>query len=598
LQSKRGDLASAEKAFERALAIEPENATTLRHLFSVYFRQERSDRIALIRARIQSLNLEKLKGSAQDKIALAHVMRDVGEGQRALAWAYEIVQSNRNDPQVALGYFGLIMARGDAINIPTPSGVGIDTWVSIQNNLGEKQAIVIEDGVDKPADGIYTPGHSFIAPALGLKVGQSFTQARHIGRPETWTILAVKHKYLHALHDIMETFNVRFPEEQGFYRVTTQDGDISPILDEVKTHSERSQAIVDLYIEKKIPLAFMAAMTRNEVIKFASGISQSGQDIATCYGNNAERAAAEDLVRTYANKGAVFDCYTVWTAEALGILPALRKLFGTLLVPRSAIDELAIIQHEMEQNPGPVMTVIYRDGQYFREQLTAEENDARIKAFGERRRNIERHCEIVPVDVPDSASDLARGLIEQTDSHILDSAFLAADKNGLLLSDDLYYRQIVQQACGTKGTFLQASITIAAARGLLDGPALAAAIVGIAALRHAHVALSPAILFEIVKQDKTDRQLKFRAVTEFIGTKAYEINSHVHVTIIFMIQVWNFDFPDVVKQACSGIIIQQLLRYRQTDYRQIIEIMRSLLARNVHASDYLEAWIRGHFLNI
>ncbi len=393
----------------------------------------------------------------------------------------------------------------------------------------------------------------------------------------------------------METFNVRFPEAKGFYRVTTQEGDISSILDEVKSHSEKSQAIADLYLEKKIPLSFIAALVHTETIKFASGITQFGRDISACYGNVSERSAAEQLVRSYAGKGAVFDCYTAWTAEALGILPTLQKLFGKLFVSRSAIDEIATIQYEFDENPGQVMTVSYRDGQYFREELTADQNKERAKAFAERRHKIEQFCEIVPVDISDDASDLARGLIELVGPHVLDAALLASENDRVLLSDDMYFRQVAQNACGTKGIFLQAAITIAAAKNFLDTSAVANAIVGLASLRHAHVALSPAILLQVAKDDETERQLRFRVVTEFIGTKSAEIYSHVRVTILFLNQVWNLNIPDIRKMACSGIIIEQLLRFRTSDYENIIAIIRSELFGNTNAIGYLEAWDQGTF---
>jgi tetratricopeptide (TPR) repeat protein len=598
LESKRGDLVAAEKAFGKVLSAGPKNLTALLNLFAVYVRQERSDRVQLFQTQIRNLDLKALEGSAQEKMALTHILRDIGEGKRALEWAYEIVQSNRNDPNLALGYFGLIIANGDAIEIPETTEVAVDAWVKLKNNLGEQQNVLIENGPDRPADGFYSPSHPFIAPALGLKVGESFTHARQFGKPETWTILEIKHKYLHALHDIMDTFNVRFPEAKGLHRVTTQGEDISPILDEVKLHSERRHAIADLYLEKKIPLAFIAAMTHTEVIKLASGITEFGREITTCYGNEAERSMAESLAVTYANEGAVLDCYTVWTAEAIGVLPALQKLFGTLFVPRSAIDELSAIQHEFGDAPGRMMTVVYQDGQYFREEQTAEQVDARGKAFAERRRTIERYCEVAPVDVPDGASDLARGLIEQSGSHVLDAAFLASETDKLLISEDLYFRQVAQQACGAKGTYLQAAVTVAAAKGFLDGPALANATVGLASLRHAHVSLSPATLFEVAKQDSTDRQQKFSAVAEFIGTESAEINSHVHVTIMFLNQVWNLDIPDNVKRACSGIMIERLLRFRETDYLQIVGAIRSQLAGHRRASGYFGSWMKGHFLSI
>lgn len=241
------------------------------------------------------------------------------------------------------------------------------------------------------------------------------------------------------------------------------------------------------------------------------------------------------------------------------------------------------------------MTVSYRDGQYFREESTQSQIEDRAKVFSERRRNIEQYCEIVPVDVPDDATELARGLIAQSDSnHILDAALLAADSDCLLISDDLYFRQIAQQACNAKGVFLQAAFTVAGKKGLLTDAEISKAIVGIASLRHSHVALTPAILLYVAKDDETDRQMKFRAVTEFIGTKAAEIFSHVRITALFLEQVWALDIPDLRKMVCSGIILEQLLRFRQADYGNILAIFRSNLSGR--ASNYLDDWIRGHFV--
>ena len=145
------------------------------------------------------------------------------------------------------------------------------------------------------------------------------------------------------------------------------------------------------------------------------------------------------------------------------------------------------------------MTISYRDGQYFREEITAEEANRRMRGVAERRAKIEQYCEVVPVDIPDDASDLARGLIDQSRPNVLDLAFLAAEKDALLLSDDLYFRQTAQQACGTKGICLQTAITIASTKGFLDQAAVANAIVGLASLRHVHVSLSSNVLCEIAE---------------------------------------------------------------------------------------------------
>ena len=110
--------------------------------------------------------------------------------------------------------------------------------------------------------------------------------------------MEIKHKYLHTLHDIMESFNVRFPEELGLHRLTIRDFGLFTSLEQVKTYSERSQELIKLYTEKKVPLAFIAAMTDTEVIKFALAVTQVGGEIVACYGNAAERLSSETLIAT------------------------------------------------------------------------------------------------------------------------------------------------------------------------------------------------------------------------------------------------------------------------------------------------------------
>ena len=60
-----------------------------------------------------------------------------------------------------------------------------------------------------------------------------------------------------------------------------------------------------------------------------------------------------------------------------------------------------------------------------------------------------------------------------------------------------------KEACAAKGIFLQAAISVAAEKGVLNNPDLAKAIVGLASLRHSHVALNPAILLQVAKDDET-----------------------------------------------------------------------------------------------
>jgi len=469
----------------------------------------------------------------------------------------------------------------------------------IESGHKERVELLIEDGPDSPANSVYSPTHALVAPAMGLKIGDTFCQQKTFGPNETWRVVEIKHKMLHMLHE-MKHFNVRFPDAKGLYYLPLQENDIAPILEQVKQHSERTRKIADLYTEQHIPLALVTGMTGGETMGFAEYLRQHGHYIIACFGNELERAAAERYARRPPAGGAVLDLYTAWIGVSLKLLEPLRSLFGRLIVPRSAIDAIVQMEHDASAHLGQrSMSVSFHEGSFIRQELSEEDAKGQLRVLEERRIELEGSCEILPIEMPNDASEEARIVAQRCGAHVLDAAFLAAGNDRLLLSDDLYFRQLADQACRVKrGLWLQSALTTAMRLGKLKQDAYAEAMIGLAAYRHSHLTLDAATLAAVVRIDDTDRLTKFAIVADFIGTKQAEINSHVSVAITFLGSVWGLDIPQLSKAAASGILIENLLRYRQHDWREIIAALRQQLASNYRAADYLERWLVGHFFTV
>jgi hypothetical protein len=178
----------------------------------------------------------------------------------------------------------------------------------------------------------------------------------------------------------------------------------------------------------------------------------------------------------------------------------------------------------------------------------------------------------------------------------LDSAFLAASGDRVLLSDDLYFRQLADHACGaSRGIWLQQALNVAWRRGIIEEAVYAEGIIGLAICRHFHLALDAATLRAVLLVDETDNLFKFEAVADYIGIQSAEINSHVFVAIGFLLEVWNSDVSDLRKAKASSIVLEKLLRFRQSDCAAIVGALREEFRLNHGASDYLEKWLRGHF---
>ncbi|TIU04167.1 MAG: hypothetical protein E5W40_23280, partial [Mesorhizobium sp.] len=128
LHFNRGALPEAEAALRKAIATQPELDTYLA-LFSVL---HRLDRGAEVKAVIEGIDLDEVVGTPGQKMSLAQVMRKVGEGAKALEYAYAVLQSARNDHEAALRYFGLIMMDPEDGFIPSAETVAVDTWVRLE----------------------------------------------------------------------------------------------------------------------------------------------------------------------------------------------------------------------------------------------------------------------------------------------------------------------------------------------------------------------------------------------------------------------------------------------------------------------------------
>jgi len=296
----------------------------------------------------------------------------------------------------------------------------------------------------------------------------------------------------------------------------------------------------------------------------------------------------------------VLDLYTAWVAAALGLLEPLKTAFGKLTVPRSVIDAIRQLHSDAEsQFGGQSMSLGYHDGSFIRTVHTDEDTKAQQQMLEERRKAIETHCEILPIDAPSNLSPLVRAVVEKCGAHVLDAAFLAAADDRTLLCDDLYFRQFAAQSCGaTRGLWLQAALNVAYRKRILNLSRYAEAIVGLAICRHSHLALEQGPLLEVLRLDDTDGLSKLTAVAEFIGTKSAEVVSHLNVATAFLGSVWSLNVPDLRKAAASGIILEKLLRLRQIDPKTLIAAVQSRLRANRRATEYVEDWCRGHFLMI
>lgn len=583
LHFQRGSLEDAECCFRARHLRSPNDLWAILCLFQTYERAGKSQEIVRL---LEGLSPGNVQGTADQRMGFSHALLHVDRDAEALALGYEMLRANPNLPEFHLRYIGLIIGTGKSPEIPQPTKVDIGCWVLIENEAGERHQLLIERGSDRPADNVYSPSNPLVQALLGKAVGDEYVAAGALGMVHKGRILAIKHRYLYALHDALENFNRRFPGHPGLRRILTSGNDISELLDVVKRQGEHVEQLLKTYADKSLPMAFIAQGWRH-TMAFAATVRASGGTIHASFGNLEERHSAFENI-AQAN-GAVLDTLTFWTAADLNALDVLKLVFPRLAVPRSVVDDLASLKPNIGADGQGRMG--YRDGQYFlrqelREDIEAFEQDVEIKQSA-----LGSFCEILPVAAPVELPNLARVILEAFDKQVLDPLFLASERGWLLLCEELGYRKIAVQTFPVKTAWLQAVFLYAATKGLITVGRYAELVAGLARRGHSHLAIDANVL---LLAHWSGEEGRFNAVVDHIGTKHAEIVSHLQVSIEFLTKVWRRRNPNIRDQAVSGRLLECLVRHRP---RETFEILDLVTAKVPATKPYVAGWAKGHFLD-
>lgn len=590
LHFNRGALRQAETALRKAIEVQPDLDNYLA-LFSVLRRRDRDEEVRPV---LDSIDLATVVGTPGQKMYLAQLLRAAGYGPRSLAYAYDVLQSAKNDPDVALRYFGLIMMSPDDGLIPVAETAAVDTWVRLENEQGQNHSFLIEEGEDRPSEGIFSPTHPTAAAASGLKVGDTFEMPAAFGDSRQWRVAEIKHKYLHALHDVMENFEKRFPDAKGFYKVTMAEGDIQPALEQVRRVSESNRKLADLYLLRNLPLNMVAAHMGGDTIGFVEYIRSLDFDIRTCIGTETERLAARSIITQHRASGAVLDAYAAWTVAAIDAFDVLKGVFGALVVPQSVIDELRSLRDKQEHAAERSMTVAWHNGEFIKQEHTAEDVAVRRTFIAEQITKIEESCEVKPATAPDNPLEIASLITGMFDTHVLDAANLAAE-GCVLVSEDMHFRQIAEAACSVEAVWLQPVLAFASEIGQIDRTRYVDAVVKLAWRRHGHLSLDAGVLLDALQTDDTNDLLNFQALANFIGTKNAEMRSHLNVSMTVLNHIWEDGEPhDLKRMQATSILVDRLIRNRGANWALTLAFIKS--GSVSHLREYLDGWIGGHFL--
>ena len=560
LHVNRGAPDDALDPFSAAFELEP-SIGSLMHLIGVHQRLGNTDSITAL---LQREGIDALPGSPLARIDLAHVLLSFGGNTRALEFGYEAVIDGLEQEDVVRRFLGLIIKSGmeplpqqTVDSIPV---VATGTWIRLTSGRGESYESLVGEGADRPWGARADPMNPFVAKSLGLKVGDSFEHEAASGLQDTWTVKEVKPRWLQALHYLSQDFGRRFPDAHGFFSIPIGEGDIEPVLEQVRRHGEASTRQANLYLVHDLPIALAAGDRPGGGIAFADYLASIGEDLRVCYGTGDELSEALTLIGQSRRSGAVLDAATAWFAAGLRVFPILKERLGPLAIPRS---EFSRIQEVVAQvgsvSDGETMTLMYQDGQYVRRFITPDDRALQLKEFQSRLAAIEKTCAVESVVIPDGLPESGDRLL----SLRFGDAFVPAAVAGqgrLLLCEDMMMRQLAGRAFGTKSVWLQPVLLSALQAETMDLRDYGEALVQLAAHRHGHVYVSVPVLLSVLACDTSNELVKLEALCTYVGTTNAEPVSLIEFGAGFINAIWAAGLPTSLRvETATSLVLRALL---------------------------------------
>lgn len=495
---------------------------------------------------------------------------------------------------------GLLLPPGPTTSIPIDIET-IDDNVAFEIDDGQcgRLWFVIEPDAELRKDETYiAPENDIAQKGRGLTSGETIAWGGH--RP-AWTVVTIKHKYLHALHRSMENFERHFPTTQGLRHVNIDIEAEEPLKDifkDIKGRHDHVQRAFDLLDENLIPIHVAASALSGDIIEARYGLHEAGRKHRVCTGTHPERIQAIDALQSNEARGCVIDALTLNVVRRLEIENTVREVCGPISVTGSTRDLYWSRLQEMREANRHSMTLYYQNGQFFRHEPSQEEWDTALQVRDADLTWIDENATIIPVQgTADPPGDL-RQIKEFVGHNFIDDMLAAQGNAKLLLCQDQAYRVLAEQSLGVTGSWLQPLLMLARSDNLLSDVDYNEAVTALVGLGDCFISIDSSLLLAAARHEE-DPLDRFTNLAGQLGGANADIFSHIRVAVKFLGVVWTEEPDDFTTKKQTSILLENLLRGRR-DWRDVIGVLRRLFCiffgRNGEFDHHILLWLQGHFL--
>lgn len=597
-----GDLPRAEEATGRLVEIEPHNLAARLFKIQVFLRRNKISLVeAEVREPLETMASKRLEDFTEVVALFVHF--DLVE--RAATLAYRLFLENRDNPNAWMTLVKVVLGEGQKAErddaLWTARAVGPDMAVDIKYEDGEERFFVIEpDPSVRKLDGdAWEPHHSLIRSLTGLSVGDEFTDPN--GRKGK--INQIRHKVVARFHYILDHYELRFPEQQGFRSIRMDPDHPDGMADMIAVLKARvgwATEELEQYRRGNSPLALLAARLGTDVIEAAEGLAAQGIKLKASEGSHQDRHAAEIAILSNKRRGVVLDLLSFWTAWRLDLLRIIEGAVGRIHVGQRIVDRLRN-RRDLLALGGAAGTayIVYDNGQPIIRETPADVVLARRDELQKAIEWLETHAVVCPLVASDDLPQEIRRHLGMARTDLFDALVLAKSRNLLLSTDDLAVRKLGSSIGFSACCWTQAILSHARSRHLMSYEHYVRSIAALIGAGHDYISITSLDLLHALLADAQDGQSPgpvFRQLSGNIGGPNAEPLSHRDVVSEFLELAWSDEVFGASRQEAGSILLRQLIRSRHDDYGILLRHIFTLSLQQPDLRQFLRYWQRGHFI--
>lgn len=603
-----GDLSSARQVCYEYLDVFPDDLSVRLRLAVVNYRLKEFENLDSFLS--QDIDLHEL--SPEGYIQLANLYLARNRGREALEIAYEARRHFFDRSEVHLNYAQIFIQLVNEDWLKAHS-VDIDTAACIEGPAGEhRRWVIIEDRDDVDVErGELKPSHPLVQELLDKTIGDS-VRLSHGFYEEEIVIREIKNKFVYAWHEILEAYQLHFPEEPGIWRIPVQlprddNGSLKglqPIFDMTDRRQEYVNQAEHLYQQGRLTIGALAGILGYNPIEVRAHLTtRPVLGVRCCSGAGAERDEAIALMTS--NPKLVADVVSLMTVYQLEIGDAIVEAYGKPGIVRSTLEVIEhLLEDRLKHRSEEYWTIGKEGDQYIRQLVSVEEIEHNRQVLESILACAEAHCEILPCTAALSVKrDVRAKLGDLIGPSFVETVLVAADEGRILYSDDALFRGLAKAEYSVSGVWSQVVLMSLQKNGVISDEVYAQRVVRLACLNYYHTSINDQILLEATRQAQWRPNYPFVLVVSLLGGTQSDLNSAATVAAKYVRLLWK---QTILPSQYEHLVLAVLdaLASNRGNRRQVLAAFEREIEREfalvpteeAHIKDIMKTWTSIHTL--